>query len=338
MAQKLTWGILGTGNIARQFCAAMPSSLRCALAAVGSRQRASAETFAADYSIPHAHDSYQSLINDPSVQAVYISLPNSLHHQWTLAALQAGKHVLCEKPLAMSAGQAVEMFDAAKTSGKLLVEAFMYRSHPLMEAVVAALRQGAIGELRFIRSSFCYRTRRIDGNVRFIKHLGGGGLLDIGCYCINLARYITGAEPTDVQAVARFHPSGVDESLAASMAFPDGVLSSFTCGMSVQADNTAYICGTEGYIEIPIPWKPPQRASFTIAHSIPPRQDESGITASPPPREARHVESPMGLYALEADDFAAAVQGDASPRITPSDSIGNMQVLDRIGQIIGLNF
>ncbi|MGH7213542.1 MAG: Gfo/Idh/MocA family protein, partial [Tepidisphaeraceae bacterium] len=166
MSTTLRWGILGTGNIARQFAAGVRTSSRGALAAVGSRARESADAFARTYEIPSSHAGYDALLRDASVDAVYNSLPNSMHHEWTIRALRAGKHVLCEKPFATNLAQSQEMFDVARTAGKVLVEAFMYRSHPLTLAVKRAVDDGAIGRLQLIRTSFCYRTSRIAGNIR----------------------------------------------------------------------------------------------------------------------------------------------------------------------------
>ncbi|HEV2293928.1 MAG TPA: Gfo/Idh/MocA family oxidoreductase [Tepidisphaeraceae bacterium] len=330
MNNPLRWGILGTGNIAGQFAAGVKSARRSVIVAAGSRTLATAQHFAAQAHIPRAYGSYDALLADPDLDVVYNSLPNSLHHEWTIKALRAGKHVLCEKPFAMDQRQAVEMFDAARASKRLLVEAFMYRSHPLMHAVLDTLRSGAIGELRLIRTSFCYRTMRISGNVRFAPDLGGGALMDVGCYCIDFSRLIAGADPTSVHATARKHATGVDDVVAGSMCFPGGVLASFACGMSVQADNTAYVCGTEGYIEIPVPWKPPvSGALYTIARGTPPRQDKPA-PAKVPPRETRTVDAGMELYGLEADDFAAAVAGDKPPAVSEPDTLGNMAVLDQI--------
>ena len=334
MPDQLRWGILGTGNIARQFAEGLRSSRRCAIAAVGSRAAATAGAFAEAYGGPRAYGSYDELLADQNVQAVYNSLPNNLHHDWTIAALRAGKHVLCEKPFAMNRREAQEMFDVARHTRRLLVEAFMYRSHPLTAAVVQTVRSGAIGEVRVIRTSFCYRTTRIAGNVRFARELGGGALMDVGCYCINFSRFIAGAEPTTVFAAARKHPTGVDDVVIASMDFPGDVLASFTAGMGVQADNTAYICGTEGYIEVPVPWKPPVNgAVYTIARGTPPRQDKPP-PSKVPPRERRSVDANVDLYGLEADDFAATVLDGKPPVVTEADTLGNMAVLDEMRRYI----
>jgi predicted dehydrogenase len=337
MSDVLRWGILGTGNIARQFAAGVASARRSRVTAVGSRSMESAKAFATPREIAGVHASYHDLIANPNVDAVYNSAPNSLHHEWTIKALKAGKHVLCEKPFAMTKAQAQEMFDVAQKAGKVLVEAFMYRSHPLMHAVVDSIRSGEIGELRMIRTSFCYKTSRIEGNVRFARELGGGGLMDVGCYCINLSRMLAREEPTQISASARFHESGVDDVVVATMRFPSGILASFTCGMGLHADNTAYICGSEGYIEIPVPWKPPpQQAAYTVARSTPPRQDLAAGVTPRPPRETRFVDANMELYGLEADDFAGVVLDGRPPVLSAQDTIGNMAVLDEMRRQIGL--
>src|SRR5258706_10100855 len=158
MSEKLRWGILGTGNIAGQFCAGVNASRRGVLAAVGSRASESAHAFATKHQIATAYGSYEQVLSDTRVHAVYVSLPNTLHHSWTIQALRAGKHVLCEKPLAVDAAQSQEMFDVAQKQGRVLVEAFMYRAHPLTHAVMECYKRGEIGQLQLIRTSFCYRT------------------------------------------------------------------------------------------------------------------------------------------------------------------------------------
>ena len=341
MIDRLRWGILGTGNIARQFAdGLLTTAQRSRITAVASRAAEAARTFAqAHGNIPGVHGSYESLLADPTVDAVYNSLPNSLHHAWTIKALRAGKHVLCEKPFAMTRTEAEEMFAEAAKAKRVLVEAFMYRSHPLTHSFIDAVRGGEIGDLKMIRTSFCYRTTRIDGNVRFDRKLGGGGLMDVGCYCINFSRMLAGEEPSEIHASAHFHERGVDDLVVATLKFPSGVCASFTCGMSVHADNTAYVCGTDGYIEVPIPWKPPaQGAVYTIARSTPPKMDLAAGAPPRPPRETRTIDAGKELYALEADDFAAAVLDGKPPALTPADTLGNMAVLDEIRRQIGLTF
>ncbi|HSU67651.1 MAG TPA: Gfo/Idh/MocA family oxidoreductase [Tepidisphaeraceae bacterium] len=338
MADKVRWGILSTGNIARQFAAGVATSRRCIVDAVGSRQRESADAFARTHGIPHAFGSYRELIRCPEVDAVYVALPNSEHHAWTVAALREGKHVLCEKPLASNTAEAEDMFLAAEKHKRVLVEAFMYRSHPQTLAVMEAVKSGAIGELKLIRTSFCYRTRRIEGNIRFDKSLAGGGLMDVGCYCINFSRALAGAEPVKVEVTGHLHESGVDDLAAGTLTFPNGIVASFTTGMTVHADNTAYVCGSEGYIEIPVPWKPTKdKSEFTIARATPPRMDAVGQPVpAAPPRERRMIPVELDLFGIEADDFAATIRDGSAPRITPADSLGNMRVLDAMRRSLGV--
>ncbi len=339
MADRLRWGILGTGNIAGQFCGG-GGGRRGAIVNVGSRSADAAAAFAAAHRIP-AHGSYESVLADPAVDAVYVSLPNAMHHRWTVAALAAGKHVLCEKPIALDAAQAAEMFDAATRHGRLLVEAFMYRAHPLTAAVGRAVADGVIGKLRLVRTSFCYRTTKVAGNVRFDRLLGGGCLMDVGCYCLNFARHFAGAEPTATSAAATFHASGVDDGLVATLAFPGDVLATLTCNMAAQADNTAYLCGTDGFIEVPVPWKPPTaEAVYVVARGTPPKMDGAvrPTSSAAPPRQTVAVPVDGTLYGLEADAFAAAVLDGAAPFVTAVDTLGNMRALDDMRRQIGLAF
>lgn len=327
----LRLGILGTGNIASQFARDLDGSERCEAVAVGSRSQASADAFADRFEIPHRHGSYDALLADDSVQAVYVSLPNSMHHDWTLRALAAGKHVLCEKPLAVTAEQAGEMFDAADRAGRLLVEAFMYRSHPQTAKALELVRSGAIGRLKLIRTSFCYRTQKTAAaeNVRFDAALAGGAMRDIGCYCVDLARLLTQADPQAVACDAVMHAAGVDEYAAGSLRFEGGVLASFACGMTLQADNAACLCGEEGYIRIPVPWKPPVSQALIEVHTMtPPRQD--GKAGGGPQETAIRLDAPASLYALEADAFAAAVLDGAAPAVSREDSMSNARTMDAL--------
>jgi predicted dehydrogenase len=317
----------------------MSTARRGRVVAVGSRSGASAEAFAARFSVAKAHASYDALLADDSVQAIYLSLPNSMHREWTIRALRAGKHVLCEKPIAMNEAEVQEMFEVARQTSRQLVEAFMYRSHPQTKSALETIRSGAIGQVQLIKTSFCYRTRLLDGNIRFRPELGGGATMDVGCYCIGFARLVAGQEPDRILAAGKIHSSGVDESAAATLHFPNGIVGSAVCGMTVQADNTAYVCGTEGYIEIPIPWKPQRESHYSIAYSIPPQQDVAGAGVPVrPPRTDVPIETTAELYALEADDFAASVFDGAPPMVSAEESSGNMRVLDEIRRQIGLKY
>ncbi len=341
MNNVLRWGILGSGNIARQFAADLHHTESGQLTAVGSRTLQSAAAFSAQFKIDHGHDNYEALITDEHVDAVYISLPNSLHHKWTLRALAAGKHVLCEKPMALNAEEAEQMFEAAQTNRRLLVEAFMYRTHPLTREVVKHLHEGRIGKLQMIRTSFCFCIREPMGNIRLNATLGGGSLMDVGSYCINFSRHLTGCDPVSVQAVAHKGAHGVDDYIAGTLAYTDGVISTFTCGMTVHANNMAQINGSNGFIEVPVPWKPPMvNAKFMVKQSTPTRQDRLKVStpAATTAPQTHNVDANKPLYALEADAFAAVIQGKAKPFVTAQETLGNMRVLDRIRHQIGLEF
>lgn len=327
----LRWGILGTGNIARQFANGVRQSESGVLAAVGSRSIDSARAFAGQFQVPTAHGDYDALLADRDCDAIYVSLPNTMHHAWAIKALRAGKHVLCEKPISVTAAEAEEMFDVAHTHSRVLVEAFMYRAHPQTLAVVEAVRSGAIGRIKLIRTSFCYRTKKIDGNIRFDRTLAGGAMMDIGCYCLSFARLIAGGEPVEAKIVGAELVNGVDVLVSGSLKFPGGVLSSFTCGMNTQADNSANICGEEGWITIPVPWKPPAGGgTFTIERQTPPKQD--GATAVRPPIEKIDIPEARDVYAIEADAFADVVRGARAPFVSAADSIGNMKLLENLSR------
>jgi len=332
---RLRFGILGTGNIANQFAEGVSSSERCVVTAVGSRRAETAQAFATKFGLARAHGSYNALINDNEIEALYLSLPNSMHHEWTIRALEAGKHVLCEKPIATSPAEAEAMFDTARRCGRVLIEAFMYRAHPQTHAVLHEIGRGTIGQPRLIRTSFCYRTRKIEGNVRFSPELAGGALMDIGCYCIDFARLITGQEPSTIQCTGKMHATGVDESACGTLGYADGTAVSFCCGMAVQTDNAALICGEEGYLRVPVPWKPPLGGAGYEVHAMTPPRQDGAVNAGP---GKRVVEVPFGgaLYGLEADAFASAVLDGGPPFMPEADSLSNMRVLEALRRQIGL--
>jgi predicted dehydrogenase len=218
------------------------------------------------------------------------------------------------------------MFDTSRQSGRVLAEAFMYRSHPLTLALRRAVAEGRIGELRVIRTSFLFAADTVEGNVRFDAGLAGGSLMDVGCYCLSYARLFAGEEPKAMMACGHLHASGVDDYAAGALAFPGGVVSSFACGITVRADNTAYLEGTAGYIRVPVPWKPPAtEASFT-------RVDKEGG------QHTTVVSADKHLYALEADDFAATVLEGVPVRVTEADSLGNQRCLDELRRQVGVAF
>ena len=321
MSEPLRWGILGTGRIARKFAGQLGQSGRATLAGVGSRSAAAAGEFAREFG-GTACGGYDTLLADPGVEAVYVSLPNALHHEWTLRALASGKHVLCEKPISANAPEAEEMFDAAGRAGRLLVEAFMYRAHPAVQKLIEMVQEGAVGDLKLIRTHFTFNRPDAPDDIRYQSGLAGGSLMDVGCYPINFARALVGAEPTAAEAVAHVHPLGVDDYAAGTLDFDGRVLCAFTCGMTVDADRTTYVCGSDGYVAIGTPWF--SDGTFTLTKA----ED----------RRTVKVEAPMDLYALEAEAFAAAVQDGAEPRISRADTLGNMRVLDELRRKVGLSF
>lgn len=334
---KLRWGIMGTGNIAAQFAAGVASSKRSVIAAVGSRAPHTAQAFGKRFAIQRCHGNYEALLADDQVDAIYLSLPNALHCQWTIRALESGKHVLCEKPLASNLAQAVLMFDAADRMGRVLVEAFMYRAHPLTQAYMKEIRQGAIGELRLLRCSFNYCTRRVEGNVRFSPDLHGGSLMDIGTYCTSLAILAAdGAMPTTVRAAGHKHDTGVDDQAAGVLMFDSGMIASFTCGMTAHSNNAAYFCGTDGLIEVPWPWKPPEPVSqYSLRTMTAPRQDQAPTS---PTQVTREVSIEVPLYGHEADAFADVVFDGAQPFMPREHSLTNQRLLDELRKQVGLGF
>ena len=335
MTSPFRYGILGCGNIAAQFVADLADAEHATVAAVASRSADKAAAFGARLGLPPArcYGDYAALLADPTLDAVYVALPNHDHHRWSKRALAAGKHVLCEKPFTLNLADADDLFATADAAGRRIMEAFMYRCHPLTTAVVDAVRGGAIGRLRMLRISFCFRTTNIDGNVRFDPALGGGGLWDVGGYCVNFARLLAGEEPTEVHAVGHHHATGVDDVAAAVLNFPSGVTAALTFGMSVQLDNAAHLGGTDGWIQVPVPWKPATTgATYVVGGQTPPKQDlAAGKAASPGPRTVT-LDATAPLYALEADAFAHACRTGGPLPVSPDDTRGNLTVLTELAR------
>ena len=315
MLNPLRWGILGSGNIASTFAGQLPQCPRAEMVGVGSRSAESAERFATRFG-GLAHSSYDRLLADDSVEAVYVSLPNSMHCEWTVKALEAGKHVLCEKPIASNTAEAIEMFDAARRCDRVLVEAFMYRCHPAIEKLIKMVHEGAIGQVKLIRSHFTFNQSDATEDVCFQPELAGGSLMDVGCYCINLARAVAGGEPSAMHVVAHRHSLGVDDYAAGSLDFEGQTLAAFTCGMTVDADRTTFIGGNGGYLEVDTPWF--CDGTFTL------------VTDKGDHRQTVRAAAPMEPYALEADTFAAVLRDGIAPWISESDTLGNMRVLDEL--------
>ncbi len=318
MTQPLRWGILGTGMIAGKFAADLSHTSQGSLIASGSRRQETADSFAAEHG-GRGIAGYDALLNDPDVDAVYNSLPNGLHAEWSIKAMEAGKHVLCEKPMARNAAEAETMFDAAERTAQLLVEAFMYRTLPAVQTLIEMVRGGALGQVKLIRSNFSFAREVLDGDARYQAAQAGGALMDVGCYCVNLTRAVMGSEPTDTACFAHLHEHGVDDYAAGVLRFGDKTLATFTCGMTVANDWTTYIAGDDGEIAINDPWL--GDGTFTLT--------KGGETQTIEAKTATPV------YALEAEAFATAV-GSATPWITREDTLGNMQVLDKLREQAGV--
>jgi predicted dehydrogenase len=320
---QLRWGILSTATIARtKVIPGIQGAPSCRVVAIASRDPAQARDVAAGLGIPRSHGSYEALLADPEVDAVYIPLPNHLHAAWTIAAVRAGKHVLCEKPLALTSGDAEGMVAAAEANGVLVMEAFMYRLHPSWVAVLDLVRSGRIGRLVAVQSWFSYFNDD-PANIRNIREYGGGALFDIGCYCINLSRLLFGGEPVRVQgSLVRDPETGVDVLASGLLEFDAG-FASFTCSTRAEDDQRVHIYGTEGRIAIEIPFNiPPDRPTnvFLTSGGDPPVN----------PATERLTFDPADPYGVEAERFATAVLEGAPPPIPPADAVANLRVIERL--------
>jgi predicted dehydrogenase len=326
MSEKIKWGVMGNANIAR-VCVipALQRSSNSEVHALATRSLAPAGKVAAKEGIPHVYDNYDELLADPEIQVVYIPLPNHLHHPWTLRALRAGKHVLCEKPLACNAREAKEMADAAESSGLLLMEAFMYRFHPRSQRIKDMIKAGNIGSPRLMRSAFCYHmedTLLESGECARLKpDMGGGALLDVGCYGVSVTRWLFGMEPTSVQAQALYHHCGVDIHFVGSLRFADDALATLEAGFISALQQTYAVIGTHGAIELPhdafIPW---EKDAVFIHRG---KEEEIGEEL---------VTKGADEYQLMVEHFSNAIQGKAKPDFSTAESVGNLRVLDALAE------
>jgi D-xylose 1-dehydrogenase (NADP+, D-xylono-1,5-lactone-forming) len=314
VSQAVRWGILSTANINEKVLAGLDGSPAAHVVAVGSRSRERAEQFASRHDIPRAHGSYEELLADSDVEAVYIPLPNGLHVEWTLASLAAGKHVLCEKPLSPRAEEVERCFDAAEQAGLVLSEGFMWRHHPQAERLTELVRGGAIGELRLVRAAFSFMLDRFP-DVRWDAGLDGGALLDVGCYCVSGARLLAGTEPERVHGEAVMAESGVDARFAGTLRFPGDVLASFDCGLDLPPRDELEAIGSEGSLFLDDPW-----------HSVAPGIELRGADGS---RELIEVER-ANPYRLELEDVSAAIRGERWPRLGRADAVGQARALEAL--------
>jgi predicted dehydrogenase len=323
---KLRWGVVSTANIAREKW--IPGVRRAPrqrgeVVAIASRDGETARRVAGELGVPRAHDSYEALLADPEVDAVYIPLPNHLHLDATLAAVKAGKHVLCEKPLALTARDAERMVEAAREAGVLLMEAFMYRLHPSWVAVRELVDAGRIGRLQTVQSWFSYYNDDAS-NIRNMRDAGGGALMDIGCYSINLSRMLFRAEPERVEAaIVRDPDLEVDVLTSGLLVFPGGATATFSCSIRSEPDQRVHVYGTEGHISVGIPFNiPPDRPTqIYVTHG-----------GDPPvaPSVERFTFETADPYGVETDAFAAAVLDGAPLPIPADDAVKNMRVIERV--------
>jgi predicted dehydrogenase len=320
---ELRWGIVSTANIGTaKVIPAIQAADRCRVTAVGSRSADRAQECARSLGIDRAHASYEEVIADPEVDAVYIPLPNHLHAEWTIAAARAGKHVLCEKPIALTTADAQRMVDECDAAGVRLMEAFMYRLHPSWVAVRELVAAGRIGDVRAVDIWFSYFNDD-PANIRNILDVGGGALWDIGCYAVNVARMLYAAEPDRVEASLQRDPAGgTDVVAAALLEFPSGV-ATFTCSTRVEPDQRVHVYGDRGRISVGIP--------FNIPPHLP---TEVFVTHGGEPPVRPETETlrfdPADQYTLQAEAFARAVlDGDPLPT-PPMDAVANTEAIERI--------
>jgi predicted dehydrogenase len=320
---ELRWGILSTADIGRKkVIPAIQKARRSRVVAIASREGDRAAQVAAELGIDRSHSSYEALLADSDVDAVYIPLPNHIHPEWAMAAAAAGKDVLCEKPLAVSASEAERMIEVAERHGTTLMEAFMYRLHPSWLAVRQIVESGRIGELQAIQSWFGYYNDDPD-NIRNIRSVGGGSLYDIGCYLVDLSRMLFNGEPTRVQASIRRDPIGDTDVLTSAILDFEGGIATMTCSTRTETDQRVHIYGTQGRVSIGIPFNIP-----------PDRPTEVYITAGGDPPVAPKVETlrfdTRDPYTAEAEAFEAIVLDGAPPPFPALDAVANLRVIEQI--------
>ena len=318
MTEKLRWGLLSTAKINAALFKPLAKSKRNTLFAVGSRSEASAQAYALEHDIPRAHGSYEALLADPDVDVIYNSLPNHLHAEWTIKALEAGKHVLCEKPFALTLAEVDAMSAAAQRTGKVLAEAFMYRTHPQTHKVKEIVTGSAFGKILTIKGGFTFTFNR-PGNYRLDPAYGGGALWDVGCYPVSYARTMLGLEPLEVFGWQVTAESGIDEFFSGQLRFPGDILATLSCGMMLGQDSALRLWGSQGHIPVPSPWFVPEDGEIMLHRKGQAEPEHVPVHAGAP------------LYTIEDDTVAASVadrQGP-SPCMTWQDTLGNMQTLDR---------
>jgi D-xylose 1-dehydrogenase (NADP+, D-xylono-1,5-lactone-forming) len=307
-----TWGFISTANINRLVLAGARESGEADVIAVASRDQARAEAYARENGIERAYGSYERLLADDDVEAVYISLPNSLHVEWSIRALEAGKHVLCEKPLDRRPEEVERAFDAAERAGRILAEAFMYRHNPQTAKLVELVEGGAIGDLRLVRSAFSFNLGDPE-NVRLAADLDGGALMDVGCYCVSGSRLLAG-EPESVSGVQVTGTSGVDVLFAGTLIFPGDVVAHFDCGFVMPDRDELEVVGSKGSLFLDDPW-----------HARTPTIElrREGETES-------FVLQPADSYRLELENLGDAIAGRVEPLLDRADALGQARTIEAL--------
>ena len=337
MNLKLRWGILGAGHIAGEFADGVSASETGTVLAIASRTQESADHFAERYQITRRYVGYQALLDDPDINAVYIATLHPMHAEWTIKAAESGKHILVEKPIGMNAFEAVAMIDAAQKNGVFLMEAFMYRCHPQTLRLVELIREKVIGDVQLIQAAFSYHGGNDPEARAYAEPLGGGGILDVGCYPASAARLIAGAaqgklfaEPTELKAVGHLGETGVDYWSSAVAKFPGGIVAELTTGVGMQlpSGNHIKVLGTKGYIIVSDPWTPSRwnRNPGEIRLRLYSQHAEQTLL----------VDADKDLYTYEADMVGDHIMRRQAPAMSWDDTLGNMRLLDRWRREIGL--
>lgn len=311
MEKQLNWGLLSTAKINQALIKPLNASKRTRLLAVASRSQSSADAYARENKIPRAHGSYEALLADPEIDVIYNSLPNNLHAEWTIKALRAGKHVLCEKPIALTLAEVDDMSAAAKETGKILAEAFMYRHHAQTLKVKEIVDSGVLGKLQLIKGAFTFTLTR-EGNYRQIKEMGGGSIWDVGCYPISYARTIVGEEPVEVFGWQVEGQSGSDDSFIGQMRFANGVHAQFDSGFKSPFRSFMEIVGSEAVLKIPAPFKPGKDSELFLMRGE---------------REEKIKVSGTELYLGEVEDMCDSILLNKPQRISLKDSRANIAVI-----------
>lgn len=322
--RKIKWGVLGTANIARGCTIpGMQLAENCELYAIAGRTLGKAEQFRAEFGFAKAYDSYEALLADPAVEAVYIPLPNTLHYEWVIKAAKAGKHILCEKPLAPNADQAAQMQSVARENHVFLMEAFAYLHSPLMAAIKAELDKGAIGEVRYLENAFITSDYDLS-NIRMRRETLGGSLYDLGCYCISQAIWLLG-EPESVRAVADYSDQGVDRLTNGFLSYKNGARAAFTCGMVLPTEqykrlDRLQIHGTKGVLRTAAEFNQAGRLNYQIV------TDDRTIT--------QYVEVPQN-YSLEIAQLGRCIASGEQPHVSANFTLANARMLDKALAAIG---